>query len=53
MMIVFHLGVDKSTTSDQQEALEEEIEKNGDILQQNFVDNYQNLTSKFTLLNLV
>ena len=51
MMFVFHLGVDKSTTTDQQEALEEEIEKNGDILQQNFIDNYQNLTSIFTLLN--
>ena len=48
---MFHLGVDSSITTAENETLEEEIKVNGDILKQNFVDNYQNLTSKILLNN--
>ena len=43
--IIFHLGVDTSINIKQQEELDREIQDNQDILQQNFIDNYQNLTS--------
>ena len=43
--IIFHLGMDTSITIKQQEELDREIQDNQDILQQNFIDNYQNLTS--------
>lgn len=46
--VIFHLGVDTSITDEQQEELGREIIENEDILQQNFVDNYQNLTSMKT-----
>ena len=46
---MFHLGVDSSITTAQNDTLEEEIKINGDILKQNFVDNYQNLTSNISL----
>jgi hypothetical protein len=51
MMIVFHLGVDYSITTADNDTLEEEIKINRDILKQNFVDNYQNLTSNISLNN--
>ena len=43
--IIFHLGVDTSINIKQQEELDREVQDNQDILQQNFIDNYQNLTS--------
>ena len=49
--IIFHLGVDTSITTKQQEELDREIHDNDDILQQNFIDNYQNLTSMNYLLD--
>ena len=44
MKVIFHLGQDVSMTKEDKEMLEEEISTKNDILQQSFVDNYQNLT---------
>ena len=51
--IIFHLGVDTSITIKQQEKLDREIQDNQDILQQNFIDNYQNLTSIKYYLDII
>ena len=44
MKVIFHLGQDASITKKDKEVLQEEISTANDILQQSFVDSYQNLT---------
>ena len=46
MSVIFHLGIDSLATKFDLQLLHEESRDNQDILQQRFIDNYQNLTSK-------
>ena len=46
MSLIFHLGIDKY---DCNKDLYEEHQEFGDLLQNNFIDNYQNLTCELLL----